>query len=255
MEYTRLELSATSPTARIVLSHGKQNVIDIKMMQELVTALDEVERDPAISTVLIAGHGEHFSSGVDIPSHARDRANEMLMNFHSAIRRLVKTPKVTIAAVRGYCLGGGAELAMVCDIVLTTESAHWGFPEIQLGCFPPVAASALAAIVGQKRAAELVLTGCTFDGREAEQIGLATRAVAADKLKEAVVDFEGRLTALSPTALAHAKRTLAPWSTDSFESSLARAEEIYLKQLIQTHDAQEGIAAWIERRKPKWTGK
>jgi cyclohexa-1,5-dienecarbonyl-CoA hydratase len=157
--------------------------------------------------------------------------------------------------VKGYCLGGGAELAMVCDIVITTESAHWGFPEIRLGCYPPVAAAALAAVVGQKVAAELVLTGRSLDGREAERIGLANRSVPADKLKEALNECLERLSGLSPAALAHAKRALYGWDASHFEKGLKRAEEIYLSELVRTDDAQEGIRAWIEKRKPQWTGK
>ena len=253
---TRLTVTVEAPIARLSLSRGKQNVIDFQMMDELSRALDELERKSEISIIVISGASEHFSSGVDIPSHTPDKVETMLKKFHDAIRRLVRTPKVTLAAVRGYCLGGGAELAMACDIVFTTESAHWGFPEIKLGCFPPVAAAALAAVVGQKRAAELVLTGRTFDGREAAQLGLANRALQAGKeFADAVRECEQRLSALSPAALAHAKRALYSWDAAHFEKGLARAEEIYLRELIQTNDAQEGILAWMEKREPRWKGK
>lgn len=252
---TRLTVTLEAPIARLTLSHRKQNVIDFQMMDELSRALDELERKNEISIIVISGASEHFSSGVDIPSHTPYKVETMLKKFHDAIRRLVRTPKVTVAVVRGYCLGGGAELAMACDIVFTTESAHWGFPEIKLGCFPPVAAAALAAVVGQKRAAELVLTGRTFDGREAAQLGLANRAMQAGKeFTDAVRECEQRLAALSPAALAHTKRALYSWDAAHFEKGLARAEEIYLRELIQTKDAQEGIRAWIEKREPQWKG-
>ena len=250
----RIQFQLETPFARVTLTHGKQNVIDVQMMDELAQILAHIESQNEISTIVLTGAGEHFSAGVDIPSHTPDRAGEMLKKFHDVIRGLVRTRKTTLAIVRGYCLGGGAELAMVCDIVITAESAHWGFPEIQLGCYPPVAATALAAVVGQKRAAELVLTGRTFDGLEAAQIGLANRAVSV-KLNEVVLDYEKRLRALSPVALAHAKRALYSWDAVHFEKGLALAEEIYLKDLIRTEDAQEGIRAWIERRKPHWKGK
>ena len=253
MPFTRTQLETETPFARLTLSNGKQNIIDIPLMEELVEALDRIERQPEISAIILSGAGEHFSVGVDIPSHTPDRVGEMLNKFHEAVRRLLKTPKVTLAAVRGYCLGGGAELAMACDIVVTTESAHWGFPEIQLGCFPPVAAAALANVVGQKRAAELILTGRTFDGHEAERIGLANRTVAT-KLTEAIAEYEQRLKTLSPAALAHAKRALYSWDSSHFEKGLARAEQIYLNELIKTEDAQEGIRAWMEKRKPNWRG-
>jgi enoyl-CoA hydratase/carnithine racemase len=109
--------------------------------------------------------------------------------------------------------------------------------------------------VGQKLAAELVLTGRSFDGRKAERIRLANRAVPADKLKEAVAESIQRLVALSPAALAHTKRALYSWDAAHFEKGLVRAEEIYRKDLINTEDAKEGIRAWMEKRNPKWTGR
>lgn len=249
----RTQLVIEPPFARVTLAHGKQNVIDIEMMEELAQALVNIESLSPISTVVLSGEGEHFSSGVDIPSHGPEKVDEMLQKFHDLARRLVRTTKVTLAVVRGYCLGGGAELAMACDIVLTTESAHWGFPEIKLGCYPPLAAAALAAVVGQKRAAELILTGRTFDGREAAQLGLANRSTS--KLSEAVQETENRLKELSPVALSHAKRALYSWEASHFEKGLARAEDIYLKELVKTEDAQEGIRAWMEKRKPQWKGR
>lgn len=255
MKADRIQLSLTPPIARLTLSHGKQNVIDFEMMDDLAQELGHVENRADISTIVLSGAGEHFSAGVDIPSHTSDKVGVMLEKFHAAIRRLLKTPKVTLAAVKGYCLGGGAELAMVCDVVLTSDGAHWGFPEIRLGCYPPIAAAALAAVVGQKIAVELVLTGRTFDGREAERIGLANRAVPADKLKEIVSEYEKRLAALSPAALAHAKRALYSWDAVHFDKALERAEKIYLNELIKTEDAREGICAWIEKRPPVWKGK
>jgi cyclohexa-1,5-dienecarbonyl-CoA hydratase len=254
MSFTRIQLDHSPPFARIRLANGKQNVLDFELMDQLVEALEAVEQLPEISTIVLSGAGEHFSAGVDIPSHTADKVRDMLSKFHNAIRRMLKTPKVTFAAVRGYCLGGGAELAMVCDIVITAESAHWAFPEIQLACFPPVAAAALGVVVGQKRAAELILTGRTFDGIEAERIGLANRAVSAPKLNETVAEYEQRLKTLSPVALAHAKRALYSWDAAHFDKGLSRAEQLYVNELIKTEDAQEGIRAWMEKRKPAWKG-
>jgi cyclohexa-1,5-dienecarbonyl-CoA hydratase len=146
-------------------------------------------------------------------------------------------------------------LALVCDIVYTTESAQWGFPEIKLGCFPPVACTALAALVGQKRAAELILTGRTIGGREAAQIGLANRAVPESELASAVDESIEHLRKLSPAALAVAKKAFYAWDAMHFDKGLARAERIYFDELMQTSDAQEGICAFMEKREPKWTGK
>jgi cyclohexa-1,5-dienecarbonyl-CoA hydratase len=254
-ELSRLMVEITSPMVRITLRRPPLNVIDIPMMEELVHSLAEIEARPDVFMIVLSGDSKAFSAGVDVAAHTPDKVEEMLTKFHSVIRALMATKKVTIAAVNGHCLGGGAELAMMCDIVHTTESAQWGFPEIKLGCYPPVACTALAALVGQKRAAELILTGRTIDGKEAAEIGLATRGVREDALGGAVNESIRHLQGLSPAALALAKKASYAWDSMHFDKGLARAERIYFDELMKTSDAQEGIRAFMERREPKWTGK
>ena len=158
---------ATSGGARIVLNNPPLNVIDVAMMEELRAVLEQIEARPEISVIVFAGSERAFSSGVDIAAHTPDKVREMLTAFHSVIRSVVDSSKLTIASVRRHCLGGGAELALMCDIVYASHDSVWGFPEIKLACYPPVASVALSAIVGQKLAAELILTGRTLSGEEA----------------------------------------------------------------------------------------
>jgi cyclohexa-1,5-dienecarbonyl-CoA hydratase len=252
---TRIAAEITAPVARIVLCNSPLNVIDIPMMDEFTRTLSEIEAQPRISSIVIRGEGKAFSAGVDVAAHTPDKVEEMLEKFHGVIRALVSSTKVMIAAVRGHCLGGGAELAMVCDMVYTTDSAQWGFPEIKLGCYPPVACTALAALVGQKRAAELILTGRTITGSEAAEIGLATRAVPENDLMKAVEECSARLSKLSPAALAIAKKASYAWDSMHFDKGLARAEKIYFEDLMKTTDAQEGIRAFMEKREPRWERK
>ena len=252
MSYAKLRLELAPPIARLTLSNGAQNIIDVPMMQELVAALEEVENNSFISTVVITGNGANFSSGVDVAAHRRETVRQMLTDFHSVIRALITSKKVTVAEVRGNCLGGGAELAMVCDMVYTTRDARWGFPEIKLGCFPPVAAVGLAALVGQKRAAELILSGRQISGAETVAIGLANAAVDDSEVDATVHEACDRLAQLSPASLAVTKKALYAWDAMHFDKGLARAEKIYLDELMQLPDAQEGIEAWLEKRKPKW---
>ena len=251
----RLALDFAPPLARITLHHPPLNVIDIPMMEELARSLAEIEARQDVSAIVLTGDGKAFSAGVDVAAHTPDKVNDMLTKFHAVIRALVATKKVTIAAVHGHCLGGGAELAMVCDIVYTTESAQWGFPEIKLGCYPPVACTALAALVGQKHAAELILTGRTIGGKEAAEIGLTNRAVSDDGLQAAVDECIAYLRKLSPAALAMAKKASYAWDSMHFDKGLARAERIYFDELMKTSDAHEGIRAFMEKRDPKWKGK
>ena len=251
----RSSLDIDGPVARITLRNPPFNVIDVAMMEELSRSLAEIEARQDLSIIVLSGEGKAFSVGVDVAAHTPDKVEEMLAKFHSVIRALVATKKVTLAAVHGYCLGGGAELAMMCDMACTTESAQWGFPEIKLGCYPPVACTALAALVGQKRAAELILTGRTIGGKEATEIGLANRAVPEGELAGAVDATVAGLRALSPAALAVAKKAFYAWDSMHFDKGLARAEKIYFDELMKTSDAHEGIRAFMEKREPKWTGK
>src|SRR6201997_5370781 len=194
----RLTTSIAGSVARIELRHPPLNIIDVPMMEELAQVLSQIESMPDIAVIVFRGEGTTFSGGVDVAAHTPDKVEEMLAKFHGIIRALVATKRVTIAAVHGHCLGGGAELAMVCDIVYTRKDAQWGFPEIKLGCYPPVACTALAALVGQKRTAELILTGRTVGGKEAAENGLANHAVSENGLTTAVDECIGQLRKLSP---------------------------------------------------------
>jgi cyclohexa-1,5-dienecarbonyl-CoA hydratase len=230
-------------------------VIDVPMMDELAEALNEIETRPDIAIVIVSGSQRAFSAGVDVAAHTPDKVEQMLNKFHGVIRALVGSKKVSIAAVHGICLGGGAELAMVCDLAYTSELATWGFPEIKLGCYPPVAVTALAALVGQKHAADLVLTGRSITGKEAATIGLANSVAPEVDLEHVVQDAVHHLSQLSPAALAITKKAIYAWDAIHFDKGLARAEKIYLEDLKRTEDAHEGINAFLEKRSPVWKGK
>jgi cyclohexa-1,5-dienecarbonyl-CoA hydratase len=251
----RITLAIEPPVARITLNNSPVNVIDMPMMQELTSVLADIESDAQIYAIVLRGDGDNFSAGVDVAAHTPDKVNSMVEKFHGVVRSLIASKKVTIAAVHGNCLGGGAELAMMCDIVITSDDATWGFPEIRLGCFPPIAATALGALIGQKRASDLILTGATTLGTEAAEIGLATRAVAADNMDAAIKEAIEHLQKLSPVALAIAKKAIYSWDSIHFDKGLARSEKIYLEELMKTEDAREGIKAFLEKRNPMWQGR
>lgn len=251
---SRVGVTVEGAVARVALQNPPLNVIDLAMMDELARALTALEARPEISIVIVSGSEKAFSVGVDVAAHTPDKIDEMLSKFHGAILKLVGLKKVTIAAVRGHCLGGGAELAMVCDMVYTSETATWGFPEIKLGCYPPVAATALAALIGQKNAADLILTGRSITGTEAAEMGLANRAVPESELDAVVNETVAHLIKLSAAALAVTKKAIYAWDSMHFDKGLARAEKVYVEDLMKTEDAQEGIKAFLEKREPKWKG-
>jgi cyclohexa-1,5-dienecarbonyl-CoA hydratase len=253
--FSRLALDLKPPLARLTMRHGSLNIIDLSMMEELRQALAQIEPDPEISTLILAGSQQAFSAGVDVAAHTLEEVAAMLTKFHAIFHAMISSTKVIIAEVRGHCLGGGAELAMVCDLVYASETSTWGFPEIQLGCFPPVAVAVLSSLIGHRHAADLIFSGRTISGREAASIGLANQALADAEVETAVQRSADRLATLSPAALAVTKRAMYGWQAIHFDKGLARAQAIYLEELMKTEDAHEGIAAFLEKREPRWRGK
>jgi len=253
--FSKITLALEPPVARITLAHPPLNILDLAMMDELRAALEQIEARSDIIVIVMKGSSKAFCAGVDVAAHTPEKVRPMLEKFHGVIRALVQSKKVTIAAVEGACLGGGAEVALVADLVYTARDASWAFPEIKLGCYPPVAAAALAALVGQKRAADLILTGRQISGDEALAIGLATGAARGEELESLVADAVARLSKLSPSSLAVAKKAFYAWDAIHFEKGLARAEQIYFDELMKTEDAVEGIQSFLEKRKPVWKGK
>lgn len=241
-------------TACVTLDRPPLNILDISMMEALDAALARVL--PKSDFVIFQGAGvKAFCAGADVADHTPKRIEKMLSAFHGVFRRLAGADCVKIAAVHGYCLGGGMELATFCDFVLASESAQFGQPEIKLGCFPPVALVTLPALVGIQAATHLILTGHQISAAEAHRLGLVTRVVPDYELNGAVENLLEELRSLSPSVLHLARRTLGQLHSADFLEQLEEVERVYLSELMQTHDAQEGIRAFLEKRQPVWKGK
>ncbi len=252
-EEKKLTVEITGSVARISLNNPPLNVIDLEMMGALREHLIALEQKPNVTAIVFAGNERVFSAGMDVAALTPQSVETTLNKFHAVVRALVATSKLTIASVRRHCLGGGAELALVCDIVYAGSDAIFGFPEIKLAAFPPVAMVALSAIVGQKRAAELLFTARSLTAQEALAMGLVNEI--ADDPETLVSECLQRVSQLSPAALRIAKKAFYGWEAMHFEKGLMRAEEIYREYVTRSEDGKEGIRAFIEKRRPRWTGK
>ena len=249
-----IQLRIEQRTAWITLDHPPLNVLDLPMMESLGAALERAL--PESDFVVFQGAGTRaFCAGADVADHTPERVGKMLRAFHAVFRRLAAADCVTLAVVQGYCLGGGMELATFCDFVLATESAQFGQPEIKLGCFPPVAMVTLPRLIGMQAAMHLILTGCQISATEAHRLGLVTRVFPDQELSKAVEMLLRELRTLSPSVLHLTRKTLARLHSVNFLKQLEEAERVYLSELMQTHDAQEGIRAFLEKRQPIWKGK
>ena len=234
----------------IALQRPPVNVLDRATIAALGAALADVApRRDLKAVVLLSDVPGVFSAGVEVRDHAREHVAAMLAAFHDLFRRLEALPQLTVSVVEGTCLGGGAELATFCDVVLATPGAVFGQPEIEVGCFPPLAAVLLPR-VAPRAAAELVLTGRRIGASEAERTGLVSRVVADARAEaEAVV---ARVAAHSAAVLSVARQAVRRGGEGPLGDALARSEALYLNDLLGTADVDEGVRAFVEKRAPRW---
>lgn len=241
--------------ARITLSRPPLNILDISMIQELHEALARIQSASDAKVLIIAHEGKAFSAGVSIQDHAPGKVAEMLQKFHGMIGLLHSLDIPSIALVDGMALGGGCELAAVCDMVLASDRATFGQPEIKVGVFPPVAATLFPSRVGRNRALELLLTGESIDAAEAQRVGLINKVFPAAAFAEMTAEFIRKLTSLSGSTLRLTKRAVNRGLDKSLSEGIAAAEQLYLSELMPTEDAREGLNAFLEKRKPVWNNK
>jgi enoyl-CoA hydratase/carnithine racemase len=176
----------------------------------------------------------------------------MLEIVHGVIRNLLTIPQVTIAAVRGVCLGGGCELASSCDFIVASEDSSFATPEIQVGCYPPVALARFSTLIGYHRAAEMILTGRHYNAREALDLGLINRIFPEEQFESGLTSLLEQLLSKSGAVMRIALKGLRELSLRDFSSALSRSEEIYCRELLNTEDVEEGVRAFLEKRKPNW---
>lgn len=250
-EYEFVSLDIENGVASIVLSRPPLNVIHIPMIHEMEAILSELATDSNVRVLLLRASGKMFSAGVDVADHTPDKVDEMIPHFNGVCARLTDLPYPTIAAVHGHALGGGAELVWCSDFAVMAEEAKIGQPEILLAAMAPVAALRLPAIVGYRTAADIMFTGRSLAAQEALELGLVNAVVPADQVLNWANDKASQLAALSREALRLTKQGLH-LGFGSWQASLEAVERLYLEDLMATMDAQEGVAAFMEKRKPVW---
>jgi cyclohexa-1,5-dienecarbonyl-CoA hydratase len=239
--------------ACITLHRPPLNVLTLDMLQALGAALDRAARTPGVKALVLAAEGKAFCAGVAVEDHLGERARPMLDAFHGVFRRLYALECPTVAAVQGAALGGGAELATFCDVVVAEERATFGQPEIKLGVFPPIAALHYPHRIGPAQTLRLLLTGEVVSAAEAHRLGLVDRVVPTGELAGAVAAELDRFRALSGVVLRLTKRAVRAAAGRSFDEALCVLEELYHHELMTTADAEEGLRAFLDKRAPVWT--
>ena len=256
-----LRVVRSGAVARLTLERAPVNALDRPLSRALADALSEISRDSSVAALVLDGAGRGFSAGVEVGDHVPSLVEGMLSDFHSAVRALAGAPFPTLAAVHGFALGGGLELALACDLVVAEADARLGFPEIRLGAYPPVAAAVLPARIGWAAACELVLGGEELAPERAAALGLVNRVCAPGAREDAIQSLLGPLLAHSPAVVRAAKAALREGASrpasavaprPGMGDALERIETRYLADLVALHDAEEGVRAWLEKRPPMW---
>jgi cyclohexa-1,5-dienecarbonyl-CoA hydratase len=252
MGFSTIQFHPGPRVASIVLNRPPLNIINLEMLDELNAAWSEVE-DLRAQVAVISGAGDRaFSAGVDVADHSPGKIETMLEKFHRTILRIRRSDCVSVAGIHGHTLGGGAELAMMCDLIIAADNAQIGQPEISLGCYPPVAVAYLPGAIGFHKASEMVLLGEPVSAAEAERLGIINKVVPRANLTETIDSYVERLLTKSSAVLAVTKRALREGAGHHFEKALDRSQELYLRDLTRTEDMVEGINAFLEKRAPSW---
>lgn len=238
---------------RLRLARPKANIIDAQMIAAIDKALAAHLDEPMLAAVLIDHEGPHFSFGASVQEHMPDQCAAMLKGFNALIMRMVSAPVPVLAAVRGQCLGGGMEVALGANFIFAAPDAKFGQPEIQLAVFAPPASCLLPERIGRSAAEAILLSGRAVGADEALRIGLAL-AVSEDPEAAALTWFDENLAAHSPSSLRMAVKAVRTDMVDRVRAKLAKLEKLYLEDLMSTHDAVEGLNAFLEKRPAKWEG-
>ena len=247
----KVSLERDGRLLRLTLARPKANIVDAAMIAALRAACTEYLPQAKLRAVLLAAEGPHFSFGASVEEHLPETCAGMLRGLHALVLQLVESPLPVLVAVRGQCLGGGLEVAAAGNLIFAAPGAMLGQPEVKLAVFAPAASCLLPERIGQARAEDLLFSGRSINAEEALRIGLVT-AVAEDPEQAALDYFDQFLAPLSASTLRYAVRAARSDTIERIRAKLALVEKLYLEELMATHDAVEGLTAFIAKRPAVW---
>lgn len=255
MNYENIHTSVHDAVAIVTLNRPKVlNALSHDMMAELADALDGFEANDAIGVIVLTGSDKAFAAGADIAEMAEKSSVDMYMSDHFARHweRVSKCRKPVIAAVAGHALGGGCELAMMCDVIVCADNARFGQPEVKLGVLPGIGGTQrLIRAIGKAKAMDMCLSGRTMDAQEAERAGLVSRVYPVDVLMAEVMKLAAEIAGMSRPALYMIKESI----NRAYETTLTeglRFERRLFHSAFAMHDQREGMRAFLEKRAPEW---
>lgn len=254
MSKLKLTYTHNNTVANILLDDGKGNVLDNQMMLEMLDLFTEFKANKNIKLITFQGEGKHFSFGASVPEHTKEFAEMMIKTFHSIFTEIIEMSIPTMAKISGQCLGGGMELALVCNFMFADKTAVLAQPEIMLGVFPPPASVMLPLKIGNARAEEILLTGRNVKAEEGERIGLLNKVFEDKEALNEGADkwIERFIVPKSASSLKFGVKSARTTFNYIMGNKLPMLEHMYVHQLMETKDANEGINSFLEKRPPEW---
>jgi len=251
-EFQFVKVSIEGEVARLTLDRPEHNLLNERMLAEVASGISILGERNEIKLIILDSAGKTFCGGIEIGEYTQRRVFQLLDAFHSAFAAMLDASKPVLVVVNGPAFGGGAELAALGDLVIATPKARFAQPEIKLGVFPPLAAAILPSILGPKQALELVLTGETMSAERAQELGMVNWLVPETELKKKVEEVCAKVTAQSAPVLTMAKKAIMGGLGLPLRESVRNSMKVFLNELAELEDSQEGLRALVEKRAPKW---
>lgn len=252
MKYHFLRVEVAEERATILLDRPPENLLNIELMEEINRALLALRRNQRIEVLVLRGADRTFCGGLDLEEHVRQHVQRLIQVYSRIFEAIRMMNVVSVAAVEGGAWGGGFELALGCNLIVASESASFGLPEIGNGLFPPIACIVLPRVAPRRRAMEWILTGEEIAADELQRFGLVNRVFPADEFEEGLEQFVEKITSKSGPVLQLAKRAQYEAYYSTYEEALYKVQNLYLRDLVELDDAKEGVRAHREGREPQW---
>ncbi|MBZ5694092.1 MAG: enoyl-CoA hydratase/isomerase family protein [Acidobacteriia bacterium] len=251
-EFQFVKVKVEGEIARLTLDRPDHNLLNERMLAELAAGISTLGERNEIKLIILDSAGKTFCGGIEIGEYTQRRVFQLLDAFHGAFAAMLDASKPVLVVVNGPAFGGGAELAALGDLVIATPKARFAQPEIKLGVFPPLAAAVLPYLIGPKHALELVLTGETMSAERARELGMVNWVVPEDELKKKVDEVAAKVTAQSAPVLTMAKKAIQASLGLPLRDGVRNSMKVFLNELAELEDSQEGLRALVEKRAPKW---
>jgi len=253
--YRYIQFEISSFIARLTLNHAPHNVLTIPMMKEMAEAIESLNGRADVKAILLQSSQAAFSAGISLEDSRPDRVFQTLEAFNRVFVAIREISKPLIMVVNGPAIGAGSELVAFGDMVIATPNAKFAQPEVKLGVFPPFAAVMLPALIGPKKTYELILTGEALGAEDALRLGFVNKVVPEAELKKTVDAILAKISEFSGPVLEVTKKVIGSSIGLPLDEAMKKSQNIYLNELMNLQDVQEGLRAVLEKRKPVWKNK